>query len=243
MTPTQDEINGKIAFNGDHFIEKEISKLIKAYQIAYVIETGTYFGGTTRALSNILDNGIVHSIEICKDFYNQSNENLADLIFQNKIHLYNGSSPDVLERILPIIRGPVLFYLDAHWGPYWPIIDELTNIASIRTSEMNIIVIHDFFVPDSNGDAKFGYDEYYKIPFANNLGKISESSLNFLYRCAEKFESITGLSIFTKQKLNEDYIAFHLKLIYPQGYHISFNKHATIANRGIAYIIPLIYSN
>ena len=238
MAVALDEYKGKIAFNGDYFIEHEISNLINTYKILNIIETGTYFGGTTRALAHILNNGTVHSIEICQEFYKQAKENLADLISNNKIQLYKGSSPDLLKRILPDLKGPVLFYLDAHWSLYWPLIDELTTIATIRAADINIIAIHDFFVPDSNGNAKFGYDQYYKIPFFKNLEKIFQSRLSLIYRGAEKIENCSGFSIFAKQKLDEGYIGESLKLIYPNGYHIQFNKQTTIANRGVAYITP-----
>ena len=55
----------------------------------------------------------------------------------------------------------VFFFLDAHWGKYWPLQDELRGIARL---ERFVICIDDVFVPEKSNRAKphgdFGYDLY-----------------------------------------------------------------------------------
>ena len=55
-----------------------------------------------------------------------------------------------------------IFFLDAHWGKYWPLRDEIKQILKL---EKFVIVIDDFFVPGLSNSAKphgnFGFDFYH----------------------------------------------------------------------------------
>jgi predicted O-methyltransferase YrrM len=136
-----------VAYSGDFYIREEIEKLCKKHEVKTIIETGTFKGKTTLALSELADE--VHTIEINPAYYNQNN-------FTNpKITKHQGSSPEVLTKILGSVKKPCLFYLDAHWYEYWPLLDELKVIG--REAKNSIIVIHDCFVP---GRPNLGYDTY-----------------------------------------------------------------------------------
>lgn len=60
-------------------------------------------------------------------------------------------------------REPCFFYLDAHWGEYWPLRDELARIMPLRKW---VVVIDDFQVP---GQPNFGYDMYKGEPCGLNV--------------------------------------------------------------------------
>ena len=136
------------------FTDPELKDRTVAYRDKYgltcAIETGTYLGESAKILAEIFEK--VYTIEIDPDVYKQADHlksvsNLTRLI---------GSSTDHLSRILSIEKRPFIF-LDAHWYE-WPLRTELSIIKESKV--LPVLAIHDFFVPDSNGAAKFGYDAY-----------------------------------------------------------------------------------
>ena len=137
-----------IPFNGDTIIFETIKKLIAKYNIKNFIETGTYLGQTTGAMAQVVEN--VYSCEINVNYFEQAKENLKS--FSN-ITLFNTSSKQFLENVLPVIQQPALFFLDAHWQEHNPLVDELKVIAENKFCN-SIITIHDFQVPEKD----FGFD-------------------------------------------------------------------------------------
>ncbi|HEX2953223.1 MAG TPA: hypothetical protein VHR47_04475 [Bacillota bacterium] len=134
-------------FNGDFHIEKAIKKLCRRFRVATIIETGTFRGDTTPVLAKYAS--VVHTVEVNTDFF-------ATLNFaEPNIIKHRGSSPDVLRAILGKVKKPCLFYLDAHWDNYWPLMDELKAIA--YRAKNSVLVIHDFLNPEQPG---YGYDTY-----------------------------------------------------------------------------------
>jgi len=140
------------AFSGDKYLGEDFRKLVKKFNIKNIVETGTSRGDTTKEFSKMVKN--IYTIESVKKTYISSKETLKE--FKN-VNVYYGSSPDVLRKILPSIKGNTLFFLDAHWGNYWPILDELREISKIPTLSESVLVIHDFYVPEKD----FGFDSYY----------------------------------------------------------------------------------
>jgi len=140
------------AFNRDSFIKKELGTLIGKFGIKTIIETGTYLGQTTEEFSKIVDN--VLTIEINESYYASSKSKLKK--YPN-VKCLLGSSPNKMSEILSAseLNKPVLFYLDAHWGNYNPLIDELKRI-SLHKMKCSVIAIHDFKVPNKD----FGYDNF-----------------------------------------------------------------------------------
>lgn len=143
------------AFNGDPYVVNEVLDLIDAFKVKVAVETGTSTGLTTRFLSTTVD--AVHSIEIMEDTYRNTKTQIEAEALGN-VHLHLGNSPEVLDRILRTVdreEGPILFYLDAHWYDYWPILDEL-QVIGYHCRDNAVIVIDDFMVPGSTLD----YDSY-----------------------------------------------------------------------------------
>jgi hypothetical protein len=134
------------SFNGDYFVKEEFLKIKEKYDVKNVVETGTCLGSSTIFFTENFEN--VHSIEINSEYLNIAKER------NPKANYYLGSSDIVLPSIISSLVGKTVFFLDAHWEKHCPLLNELDCIASM--TEKPIIVIHDFFVPNSN----LGYDTY-----------------------------------------------------------------------------------
>ena len=139
------------SFNGDYFVKEEFLKIKEKYDVKNVVETGTCLGSSTIFFTENFEN--VHSIEINSEYLNIAKER------NPKANYYLGSSDIVLPSIISSLVGKTVFFLDAHWEKHCPLLNELDCIASM--TEKPIIVIHDFFVPNSN----LGYDTYYGQAF------------------------------------------------------------------------------
>lgn len=138
------------AFNGDTLLSARITKLIKDKQVALVVETGTYHGVTTEMLATVAPQ--VVTVESNPAYRTEA---LARLEGHLNIDSRLGHSPHII-RDIPLPKdGQVLFFLDAHWGYDWPLLDELRQIK--RRDLKPLILIHDFKVP---GRPEFGYDVY-----------------------------------------------------------------------------------
>jgi hypothetical protein len=147
---------GFYAFNTAPDLASVFMYFKKKYNIDVGIETGTFYGSTTACLSLIFDQ--VHTIEISNYQYNAAKRRLQNL--QN-VECHLGSSEHVLQQILPtLIDNRIIFYLDAHWNAYWPLLDELETISKTHKDNC-IIVIDDFKVPGRNDIAydALGSDE------------------------------------------------------------------------------------
>jgi hypothetical protein len=126
------------AFGGDEYLRKLVLNLVDGGATAFV-ETGTYKGSTCawlgahRALP-------IFTCEIDAAFAAEARKTLP-----GTTQLHRMSS----EKFIPHIKGEVgnlpLFYLDAHWRDYWPILDELRGIGRHYASA--IAILHDFKVP------------------------------------------------------------------------------------------------
>ncbi len=149
------------AFNNDSVVGDTVVKLIKDLKIECIIETGTFRGTTTAFLSEAFPTLDIYTIEV--DFKNflEAEQNLKG--YKN-IKLICGSSEKKLEELLPSLRGKrLLFYLDAHWEEYWPLLDEFEAIRK-NAKDMCCIVIDDFKVPNR----QFQFDAYKGQPLDVN---------------------------------------------------------------------------
>jgi hypothetical protein len=139
MTSTLPPPTG-LAFAGDALLEQEVRRLITRYGIRSAVETGTYQGCTTRALAAMVP--MVHTIEIDPGMFAESGQRLADV---PNVRRYHGASPDVLPGLLPQVKKPALYYLDAHWNGNYPLPQEVEFIAI--HDPQPVILMHDMQVP------------------------------------------------------------------------------------------------
>lgn len=222
MNMSDNQITQKISsFSGDTYFQKEIERLIQKHNIQCIVETGTYLGDTTLAFARMVPT--VYTIE-----NNQQFATIAQNKFKScpNIKLYIGNSPQVLHALVPSIQKKTLFFLDAHWYNYWPVLDELTKIA-MNPKHACVVVIHDFYVPNTS----FGYDSYIKptgFTFFDNI-------ISFLDMLVRLISPQIMERIFRKQRLDWQYISKHIKSINPSfSYH--YNKKAIGKKRGIIFI-------
>jgi hypothetical protein len=152
--------------------------LKKVYNIHTAIETGTYYGQTAKFFASLFETA--HTIEISEVNFKISNNFLKDC---PNIEVHLGDSPEVLKKILPTMENePIVFYLDAHWYNYWPLLDELDVISKTHYDNC-VIVVDDVMVPNRNDIAYDSYQgkacsyEYMK----DKLDQIfSEASIHYL---------------------------------------------------------------
>ena len=126
-----------------------IARIAKELNIKTVIETGTHYGVGTLQLAALFDK--VWTIENDPVLVNFFRKNYAQI---KKIQMSQGSSPDILVKILPKIEGRVLFFLDAHWfpssprssfheGTQCPVMHELQTIHDFLNEKPNSVVMID----------------------------------------------------------------------------------------------------
>jgi hypothetical protein len=127
-------------FASDTLLEKEIRRLIGKYGIQSAVETGTFLGVTAQGLAAMVPS--VYTIEVRQDRYEQARENLAGL---PNVEQILGASPDVFPGLIPRIKKPALYYLDAHWDDHYPLPEEVAIIAEHDPAP--VIVMHDMQVP------------------------------------------------------------------------------------------------
>lgn len=143
-----------LVFNGQRFRSEVVDEIVTRWPTSAVFESGTFRGATTEHLGR--RTGVpVHSSEINPEFHAFAAARLAGM---PRIHLHLGSSTDVLPRLAQdraFPRDHVFFYLDAHWGSYLPLQDELALILGHWRACP--IMIDDFEVPDDPG---YGFDDY-----------------------------------------------------------------------------------
>lgn len=191
------------------------------HRIQTIIETGTYLGNTTLAFSAMAPH--IHTIENNHQFVA-----IARRKFKNKknIRLHIGSSPEVLRVLLPKIRSRSLFFLDAHWYNYFPLLDELRAIAK-HADITKVIVIHDFFVPKTT----FGYDSYI-VPSSSPMLDQIRTAVDIVIRSTipRLFHRLPN-----KQRLDFAYIKDDLaKISFTYTHH--YNTQAVGKKRGVIFI-------
>jgi len=130
-----------------------VKDLKEKYKLEVALETGTWLGNTTKFLSCIFEE--VDSIEIDKNYYNLSTQNLR--LFKNaRVHFGNSAT-----ALLPLLNSKMLgkrlfCYLDAHWYSDWPLLDEIRQISQTHRDNC-VLMIDDIKVP---GRPDIQFDSY-----------------------------------------------------------------------------------
>lgn len=75
------------------------------------VETGTLFGHTCIPSTHWFEN--VYSIELSDQLWNDAQK--FKKYFGN-LNLLQGNSGEVLPKLIPSLKGPTVFFLDAHWS-------------------------------------------------------------------------------------------------------------------------------
>jgi hypothetical protein len=107
-----DEWTRKQAGPFPHLLKQKVVRCYAATSGARIfIETGTYFGFMLQACLGYFDQ--LFSIEIEPHFYQRARKIFWD---QPNVELVFGDSAQILPGVLAGIRGPCLFWLDAHYS-------------------------------------------------------------------------------------------------------------------------------
>lgn len=144
-----------------HLLPEEKRDRLGAFasRFDHFIETGTYLGETTAAMSRLYRS--VHTVEIHEGLFQKAAERFKDT---SNVTCHHGNSAKILPGILSRLDGPAVFWLDAHYsGPktgrigkiQTPIEEELEIIFSAGRSD------HLIFIDDAR--LFVGKDSYPKL--------------------------------------------------------------------------------
>lgn len=88
-----------------------VKEFVETFHPDIFIETGTYSGETASNVAPFFRQ--VHTIELSQDLYEKAKEKLS---FLAHVTVYHGNSAEVFKSIIPLCKGTVLFWLDAHYS-------------------------------------------------------------------------------------------------------------------------------
>lgn len=130
-----------------YFVRRaQLLQLGREIDARVVVETGTFRGDTTSFLAGHFEE--VHTIEVVPELAELARERFSQ---KRSIRVWDGDSPEVLRRILPDMKGPVLFYLDGHDSggvtgkgtAACPVREELEVLFACCRGETVVVVIDD----------------------------------------------------------------------------------------------------
>ncbi len=135
----------------DIYIEQRIKQIVTDHKVKVIVETGVNNGGSTKIFAGMVDTviGIENDLHCFETTYGKVSVSGRG----DGLVLVYGNSPDVLKALSSLLPNNTIYFLDAHWGGYWPILDEIKAIKP----GTGVIVIHDILVPDN---PFMGYDSY-----------------------------------------------------------------------------------
>jgi predicted O-methyltransferase YrrM len=144
-------------FHNDTKLQQLILSSIRFFNVQTFLETGTFRGDSTIWLSEEMPDLNIVSVELEQFFYKHALKRVSRLQNQNRIRLINKDSSIAVKECFKtgILKEPTMFWLDAHWNEYWPLVDEITEI--VRSARSSIILIDDFKVPFN---PELEYDSY-----------------------------------------------------------------------------------
>lgn len=143
-------------FEGDNIMADRVRQLIKDFNINFVIELGTYLGGTARRFAMMCKE--VATIEINMEYYTRAQRTLENC---HNVMQFFGSTVEILPELLEVHKNKnMLLWVDSHWEDNNPLLAELEIIhhAGIKPC----LAIHDFKVP---GHSELGFDTYKDIVY------------------------------------------------------------------------------
>jgi len=121
--------------------EPEKRKLVKEYakrfNIKIFVETGTNKGNMIAANLDVFEK--IYSIELDKKFYRIAKKRFLK---NKKVDLILGESTKKLPEVLEKISEPALFWLDAHFANFSPVMQELKHIFNHKIKN-HVILIDD----------------------------------------------------------------------------------------------------
>jgi hypothetical protein len=188
LLPKQALLSG--AFAGDSVEKQGVDRIINILNIERIVETGTYIGKTSFYLAQKYPKLPVYSCEINPDFCSVARKNTQSC---GNLIIENVSSNVFIARLTQSDNKSTFFFLDAHWGDYLPLLDELKSILNDKV--LSFIIIDEFKVPNRPD-----------LAFAINDGKGTSFSLPEQERM--KIRNALELSLIEEQLSKDDLLMF-----------------------------------
>lgn len=127
--------------------QRTLAQFGREHGLRVMVETGTNLGNMIHAQKDHFRE--IYSIELDTWLAARAKRKFAD---RPNIHLYQGDSGKVLPTIVPLLKEPALFWLDAHWGDISaPIKQELECIYR-HPIRSHVLMIDDARYFDGRGD-------------------------------------------------------------------------------------------
>ena len=125
---------------------RNIMALADIFGIQTLVKTGTFRGMMIDACLHRFNE--IHSIEIYAPLANDAKKHFAPY---PHVHIHEGDSGDVLPKILPMLNGPALFWLDGHYSGEGtglgveesPVVREIAHIRKARPNVPDVIMVDD----------------------------------------------------------------------------------------------------
>jgi len=126
----------------DGKLRARLAEIIAARGITAVVETGIDKGGSTILFAGMVP--VVIGVDNVQEKVEFARARLNARGIKN-VALVCGNSPDVLRDLVEkgLDAARTLFFLDAHWQAYWPLLDEIRVIPRGQ----GVLVMHDVHVP------------------------------------------------------------------------------------------------
>jgi hypothetical protein len=130
-------------FHGNLILHTMVDDIISKLGVTSFVETGTQYAYTTIHVASRHSTLPVFTCEIDPVCFSKSAEKL---ITYPNISIFMESSEKFIDRLITekTLGNFPMFFLDAHWNDYWPLLDEVINISKLSRF---IILIDDFMVP------------------------------------------------------------------------------------------------
>ena len=127
--------------------QRALTEFARKFNLQVMVETGTNLGNMINVQRNRFHE--IYSIELDDWLAARAKRKFAQF---PHIHLYHGDSGEILPKIVPQLREPALFWLDAHWGDISaPIRQELECIYR-HPIRNHVLLIDDARWFDGRGD-------------------------------------------------------------------------------------------
>jgi hypothetical protein len=127
--------------------QRTLAEFAERFGLKVMVETGTNLGHMIRAQKERFRE--IYSIELDQWLAARAKRKFG---LWPHIHLYQGDSGKVLPEIVPLLKEPCLFWLDAHWGDISaPIKQELECIYRHPVRD-HVLLIDDARYFDGRGD-------------------------------------------------------------------------------------------
>lgn len=127
-----------------------IDDLLGAFDIDMIVETGCHLGDTTSYLARRYPDLPIVTCDTVADYVTLTRRRLRGHVNVEAMLLDSRELVAQVDARVDARAGRPLYFLDAHWDPQWPLLQELDAI------QRGLVVIHDFDI----GHPRFAYDTY-----------------------------------------------------------------------------------